>query len=50
MTFANYANEKLLVSFELNSYPQCPLHCQDPDFQIYNDFCKDTLQKCEYFN
>ena len=50
MTSANNANEKLFVPFELSSDPQCPLYGHDPDFQIYNDLCKDTLQKCEYFN
>ena len=38
MTSANYANEKSFVPFER-------LYGHDPDFQIYNDLCKDTLQK-----
>ena len=50
MTSANNANDKLFVPFELSSDPQCPLYGHDPYFQIYNDLCKDTSQKCEYFN
>ena len=44
MTSVNYINKNVSVPFELSSAAQCPLYGHDPDFQIHNDLCKNTLQ------